>query len=197
MKIVAIGNSPLDFEISCLGTLSKYAKGGHAVNLIIVGNIVDWTEKKMVAVRNSCERIVTSKVHFTGKFDYSTVTQDNVNVLRLIIDKINPSVAILPFYKTSNKKRKVLSESSLLACRSIRNVLMYETNKNKNFLPNVYFKIDDKITLKAGLTYLKNNIDLKKKRKLLHGFYGYTAGISQPIEAFQSHRVLLLNNGEF
>lgn len=197
MKIIAIGSSPLDFEIGCLGTLSKYSKSGHAVNLIIVGNTINWTEKKMVAARESCERIGKSEVHFTEKFDHSAVTQDNVNVLRLIIDKIDPFVVILPFYKTSNKKRKILSESSLLACRSIRNVLMYEINKNKNFLPNVYFKIDDKIPLKASFASVKNNIDLKKKRRLLHGFYGHDADISEPIEAFQSHRILLLNNGDF
>jgi LmbE family N-acetylglucosaminyl deacetylase len=196
MKIVAIGSMPSDFEIECIGTLTKYAKEGHKVNLVIAGNTVHRTEKKAVAARELCERIGASRVYFTEKFDYSVVTQDNVNALRLITDKINPSLAIIPFYNTSNKKRKVLSESSLLACRSIGNVLMYEINKNKFFFPNIYFKIGNKILLKASLRSVKNNIDLKKKRSL-HGFYGHRAKINQPIEAFQGHRILLLNNGEF
>jgi LmbE family N-acetylglucosaminyl deacetylase len=196
MKIVAIGSNSFDFEIGCIGTLTKFTKEGHKVNLVIAGNTSNWTEKNMISERELCERIYTSKVHFTEKFDYSAVTQDNVNILRSIIKDINPSVAIIPFSNTSNQKKKILAKSSLLACINVSNVLMYETVQNRNFFPDAYFEITEKVLEKLSLlaSNKKNTMNVIKKRKLLQRFLAKSSAIKGPIEAFVIHRILLLND---
>jgi hypothetical protein len=202
MEIVAIGGMPVDLEIGCLGTLSKFQKQGHQVSLVAVGKKSMWTKKMVNSFKELSTKIGTSQVYFTDRFDYSSVTQDNVNVLRSIIEPIHPSVAIFPFNMGSDRKSKIISESSLLACRSIENVLMYEIHKNKIFLPNVYFVLDDKTsedTSSFRRIYAKDAKKKSSNNKLrsIHRFYAKIARINRPVEAFVSHRAILLNNSGF
>jgi hypothetical protein len=57
----------------------------------------------------------------------------------------------MPFWKTSNQKRKILANTSLIACRGIGSILMYELERNTSFLPNVYFIVSaDEYSIKAS-----------------------------------------------
>jgi hypothetical protein len=201
MEIVAIGGMPVDLEIGCLGTLSKFQKQGHQVSLVAVGKKNMWTKKMVNTFKELSTKIGTSQVYFTDRFDYSSVTQDNVNVLRSIIEPIHPSVAIFPFNMGNDRTSKIISETSLLACRSIENVLMYEIHKNKFFLPNVYFVLDDKTSKDTSFRRIYGK-DAKKKSlnnklRSIHKFYAKIAKINRPVEAFVSHRAILLNNSRF
>jgi hypothetical protein len=197
MNIVAIGGTSSDLEIGCLGTLSKFQKQGHQVSIIAVGKKKMWTKRAINAFKEIAKKIGTSQVYFTERFDYSGITQDNVNVIRSIIEPLHPSVSIIPFNEGSDKKTKVISESSLLASRNIANVLMYEIHRNKNFFPNVYFVLDNKTYNESSYGKLSDK-DVKKKSlnnesKSIHRFYPTIGKIGKPVEAFASHRTVLLN----
>jgi len=105
---------PLDLEIGCFGTLCKYVKYGHEVYLMVVGKI-NWTEKNLKTLKKSSKEIGVTEVHHVERYDYSAITQENVNVLRSFIEAIRPSLAILPFIKTAHSRQKNLAKSSLLA----------------------------------------------------------------------------------
>jgi LmbE family N-acetylglucosaminyl deacetylase len=193
MKIVALGTKPSDLEIGCLRTLMKYSADGHDVSLLIAGNPARWKEKTLA--NEELEKI--GKVYFTDRLDESTVTQEQVNIFRSIITKTKPSLVILPFDKTSDKKRKALAHSALLACRGIKNILMYETTKNKNFSPNIFFTFE-KGPLVGVTEYMKLQINssTKRMRKSVQKFNSRNIKIKKTTEAFESQRVLLLDVSE-
>lgn len=184
MKIVAIGSMPLDFEISCFNTLKKLTTDGHSVSLIIPRDKY-WNEKQIKT--DLKQKLKISNIHYIENFDYSRVTQLNVKLINSIIEKIKPSLTIIPFIGNSNKMKKILAKSALLACRKVETILMYETNKNNSFFPTVYNVINKK-------TISKN---ASRKSGSLQYNYANKSGIQKPVEAFESQRMVLLQNDLF
>ena len=154
MKIVAIASMPYDLELACFGTLARFIKDGHEVHIIIAKTNRDkagWTQMKMETLRKVSHVIGVSQVYFTDRFDYSAVTQDNADVLASFVKKNDPALVIMPFWKASNQKRRILAKTSLVACRGIGSILMYELERNAGFLPTVYFILSsDEISIKTS-----------------------------------------------
>ena len=199
MKIVAIGSIPLDFEVGCSNTLHNFSARGQSVNLIIPRD-KNWNEKQMKSDELN-DRLGISSIYSVENFDYSEVTQLNVTLLNSVIEKIKPSVAIIPYVGNSNKMKKVLAKSALLACRKVETILMYETNKNSNFLPTIYHVVNKNINKKtSSATKHKKIISSKSKSRKydsLQRIYANNLGISNPVEAFESQRMILLQNDLF
>jgi LmbE family N-acetylglucosaminyl deacetylase len=197
MKVVAIGSTPLDLELSCFGTLSKY-KDENEVNVIIAhNNKAKTTERRIKRLVESYRNMGISEVYFTDGFDYSTLTQRNVKALRSLVEKITPSLAIIPFNNTFNLKRKILAHSSLIACHGIQNVMMYELDKNPDFIPDTFVTISNGIshTLHSFEVYdNQRKRELQRKMKSLYKFYSQQIRIHMPFEAFKSHRMMLIDN---
>jgi LmbE family N-acetylglucosaminyl deacetylase len=197
MKVVAIGSTPLDLELSCFGTLSKY-KDENELKVIIANNYkAEMTESRTKRLSESYRKIGISEVYLTNGFDYSTLTQRNVKVLRSLVEKITPSLAIIPFNNTFNLKRKILARSSLIACHGIQNVMMYELDKNPDFIPDTYVTISNGVlhTLHSFEAYNnQRKRELQRKMKSLYKFYSPQTGICMPFEAFKSHRMMLIDN---
>lgn len=144
MKVVAIFSFPLDLELTSFGTLSKLAKTGNQVQVVVVGNTLrSWTRKCKGLLYESCRKIHIDNVLFTDRFDYSSVTQDNALVLNSIIQRVIPELVIIPFWKSYNYKHNILSKTSLIACRGIGNILMYNFSKNTKFNPNIYVTLSE------------------------------------------------------
>ena len=186
---------PFDLEISCFGTLKKYIDNRHEVHLIIAKNRDNWTKTMISGIKESAKIVGISQVHLTKRFDYSAVTQDNVNVLRTIIEPINPTISIIPSLIAVNKMRMILAKSALLACREVRNILMYEIDKNESFLPSVYSIISDEFQVKISCLsaypdYNKFKNKLQNKMKLINGC---CKEIKSHVEEFESHRLVLLD----
>jgi LmbE family N-acetylglucosaminyl deacetylase len=200
MKILAIGSMPFDLELGCFGTLSHYVKQGDQAEIIIAGDKAEWTQKKIRAMNKSSRDIGISEVHFTANFDYSAITQANVLILRSFIETINPSLLFIPFRKAFNAKRRLLAESSLIAYHGIGNILMYEIDKNASFIPNVYFMLSSHASsVKIScLSAYDSDEDWRKtmKRKMtsLYKTYPQSADSNMPVEAFECHRILLLDH---
>jgi hypothetical protein len=202
MKIIALSCIPLDLEISCFGTLSKYIKGGHEVYLIISQSDQIWSKEALNAIKASSRIIGVSQIYFVKELNLSSVTQDNVNKLRSHIETLNPTVAIFPSIRTRDERRKIFAKSSLLACRGIGNIIMYDPQKNTNFHPSIYsimnseLEVKDSCLDKYNKDFNKNKTSKKKMRILLRS-YGLRAGIKTPVEAFETNRILLLNDAGF
>jgi hypothetical protein len=191
MKIIAIGKNPGDLETGCIGTLSRFQREGNEVYLVAAGKKSAWTKKMVKAFQELAHRIGTAQISYTERFDFAAVSQDNVNSLRAIVEPIKPSIAFFPFKRTPDSKNRVLSESSLLTCRDVENVLMYETSKNKNFTPNIFFDI-----YSGKHDNPKNK--RSKKNTTIHRFYAQKAKVKdRDVETFASHRMILLNDHRF
>lgn len=144
MNAVAIFCFPLDLELTSFGTLTKLVKTGYNVHVIVVGNnIKTWTRRCKYLLYESCKTIGTSNISFTEKFDYSSVTQDNALILNSVIQQVAPELVIIPFWKSHNNKLNILSKTSLIACRGIGNILMYNFSRNSKFNPNICVKLSE------------------------------------------------------
>jgi hypothetical protein len=215
-SVVAIGtlSNLLDLQVGCFGTLSKLIKQGSKVSLVIAPKSSRKFSKKNMkleeVIQKSAKTIGISDVYFTDRFDYSSISQDNVNVLRSLLGLSCASVAIIPFRRTNDPKQRILAESSLLACRNIRNLFMYRgTTSNSEFIPNLFSRIPKDCILLKELCidalredYSKdaaesiNEEKLKEKesssRANTHNFRTNT----KYFESFAIHRLILLSSNE-
>jgi LmbE family N-acetylglucosaminyl deacetylase len=195
MKILSMSCLPLDLELACFGTISKYAREKHDGHIVISKKEVDWSKKDSEYLRASCEDIGISEVHFLERFDYLAVTQGNVNALSSIVKSVGPSMVIMPSWKAFNRKRKILANSALIACRGIGSILMYELDNNKDFVPDTYVIISEEIARKKRS--LKD--DKSNRYNNLNRSYAKQVNLKSitPVEAFESHRILLVDDTTF
>jgi hypothetical protein len=150
------------------------------------------------------------------KFDYSAITQVNADSGNSYIKHVEPSLAIIPSWKSPNHMRRILARVSLIACRGIGTNLMCEldsttTNNNNNIgsIPNIIFEA----SIKPGSTRHTNNIvetiatsivqdemEIKKKaftnNSVLENKDSKTISYGVLGEKFESHRTLLLEEDE-
>ena len=199
MKIIVVASSPSDLEISCLGTILKFVKTKNMVYLLIVPRKSKWSTKTIMQFNESWKKVGISEIFFNYKFNHSVVTQENVNILRSYVESINPELVLFPSSLSKDRHKAVLGRSSILACRGIHNMLMYDSNYDSNFSPSIYSMINNTKIKESSISNKKKIHDGKTVRKILElrKIYSRNIGLKIPVEAFNSTRILLLNNDIF
>jgi len=130
---------PSDVQV-CHRTLSRIRESGRKAYIIVVKN-QQWSRQRINHVKDVARKSRVTGVFYRERFDFSQITQGNVKSLERIIQGLSPSVIIMPFVNSSNKFRRIVGWSSLLASRSVRNILMYDLDtKNVRYNPNVFVK---------------------------------------------------------
>lgn len=129
------------------------------------------------------------KVYHIENFDYSDVTQHNVNLLAAFVKSASVFLILAPYFGAVNKKQRILGQSSILAYRETPNILMYEMDQNRQFKPSVVFHEDGKSFGKVDKT------DKLRGRTIGTSVSRLTSNAQ---ESFQSHRIIILDeNGMF
>jgi hypothetical protein len=181
--------------------MSRYAKQGMKASTVIVNsNKRVWKKEVADAATNSSGLMGAAKTEFIEDFDQSQTTQSNVKVLCNIIESTDPFLVIIPSTLTSDRNRRVLAGSSVLATRQVRNVLMYDVDLNNPYhQPNVFYRIKEQNELKMDCLRSYSRISSMKKSLIktiqtttrLHKVNARSAHTNVPTEAFQSHRMVL------
>lgn len=176
MKVAVIGCTASDIISSCHGTISGLAREGHDISLIIapVKSLeapLSSSSSKDATDEKSLGEVGVARTFYIQKFDYSAITQANADAVNAYIKDINPSLVIMPSWKSPNYERKILARVSLIACRGIGTILMYELDiaNNNSFVPSVIFQTS------------------------LKGSNTSDSGVIE--EKFDSHRTLLVEEG--
>jgi hypothetical protein len=100
---------------------------------------------------------------YAMNFEFSAASQQNVNLLRSLLDPLKPSMAIIPFLKCKTADQKILAKSSLIACRDVRNLLMYNPDSSVSFHPQLISNLAPKdAAAKHGC--LKMVVDSNRQR---------------------------------
>jgi hypothetical protein len=171
MKVAVVGCTASEIISSCQVTISSLAKEGHKIYAIIASlqssesslssSSEIATDQKLLA-----EIGIAQTIHIQT-FDYSAITQANADAVNLHMKDIKPSLVIMPSWKSPNYRRKILARVSLIACRGIGTILMYELDTtNTDFVPSVIFEVSSNPSKTTGSEVVK--------------------------EKFESHRTLLL-----
>jgi hypothetical protein len=233
-RIVAIGTAaaPLDFQMACLGTFSKCVKDGSEVTVIMaterkpetdnhhqgaqdhIGQN-DRTVTMMQQAELLLERLVgeswrsigISQVLIAEGIDHSVVTQSNVEVFRSQIESLNPTLAVIPYYRSCNLNSQIIGRSALLACRWVQNVLMYDSDAGGQspFRPSIFSKLspEQHEKKKTSVSDLAERISRfssaggqKPSRNVQASHPASSFRDEGLVEAFEPHRLVLLSSPE-
>ena len=212
MKVAVIGCTSSEIISSCNLTILSLSKGGHRVYGIVAPPQSSEQSSEITTEKDLLAKSGVVQTFTIEKFDYSSITQANADAVNAHIRDISPSLVIMPSWKSSNYMRKILARVSLIACRGIGTVLMYEQDANKtDFVPSVIFEVSPEPasighqngTSKTGTT-IKGVVqnagnmeerDFTNDSMLKHGNPEIIIRPDTIKEKFESHRTLLLEEG--
>lgn len=216
MKVAVIGSTASEIISSCNVTISSLAKGGHKVYAIIAPLELSKSSSSLTSSseqQNLLAEIGVERTFLIETFDYSAITQANADAVNVYIKDINPSLVIMPSWKSPSYLRRILARVSLIACRGIGTVLMYEhdTNDTKktDFVPSIIFEVsveptsierqDNNFAKTTTTGIVQSEEDIKKRaftnNSMLEGKHSKTIRPEVIKEKFESHRTLLLEEG--
>jgi hypothetical protein len=209
MNVALIGCTPSEIISACQLTISRLVKEGHKIYAIIPSssNVSEsspsssaFSETLMVP---KLAAIGIAGTFFINKFDYSAITQINADAVNSYIKDVKPSLVIMPSWKSPNNMRRILARTSLIACRGIGTILMYELDaQNTNFHPTVTFEMsrepafvqgtNNNLVEKNGAEQNEIIVNTFTKDSLLQSKASQTNHFKRLEEKFESHRTLLL-----
>jgi hypothetical protein len=214
MIVAVIGCAPSDILSACHITIASLAKEGHRIYAIVAPSSESESSSSSSLPENTnvqqLAAIGITQTFLLDRFDYSAVTQSNADAINSYIKSVKPSVVIMPSWKSLNHFRKILARTSLIACRGVGTILMYELDANNTgFNPNITFEGSVELSLKqqkqlhtnilrekatTAITAQDEINDIKTftNNSVLHS-KGFKAISYQRLEEkFESHRTLLL-----
>jgi hypothetical protein len=223
-NVAVIGCAPSDILSACQNTITSLAIGGHTVYAVIARSEESESASSSspspeIADISQLAAIGITHTFPIDRFDYSAITQANADAVNLIIKTVKPTLVIIPSWKSPNDKRKILARTSLIACRGIGTILMYEldpnnssfnptitfdasvntslvqqqSTKNNNSDDNNYAKEISRLSINQGET--DNTKSFKNKEISRHKDLKTSIKYEQIQERFESHRTLLLEEG--
>jgi hypothetical protein len=215
MIVAVIGCAPSDILSACHITIASLAKEGHRIYAIVAPSGESDSSSSLPENTNvqQLAAIGITQTFLLDRFDYSAITQSNADAINSYIKSVKPSVVIMPSWKSLNHLRKILARTSLIACRGVGTILMYELDANNTgFNPNITFEGSAELSLKqqqlhtniltekatAAITAQDEINDIKTftNNSMLHS-KGFKASSYQRLEEkFESHRTLLLEEEE-
>ena len=156
MQILAIGAHPDDLEYGCGGTLTKMAKEGHEINLLVMTR-GDMGGKPVVrqAEQEKSAKLLKAKLYW-GRFQDTQISleKETINTIEFFIKKISPDIIFCPFPNDTHQDHRIVSQATITATRYIQNVLFYEGPTSVDFSPASVF-VDIGPFLKGKMNLLK------------------------------------------
>lgn len=209
MNVALIGCTPSEIISACQLTISRLVKEGHKIYAIIPSS--SNAAESSPSSSAFSETLMVPKLAAIGitgtflidKFDYSAITQINADAVNSYIKDVKPSMVIMPSWKSPNNMRRILARTSLIACRGIGTILMYELDaQNTNFYPTVTFEMsrepafvqgtNNNLVEKNGTEQNEIIVNAFTKDSLLQSKASQTNHYKRLEEKFESHRTLLL-----
>ena len=221
-NVAVIGCAPSDILSACQNTITSLARGGHTVYAVIARaeeseSASSSSPSPEIADISQLAAIGITHTFPIDRFDYSAITQANADAINLLIKTVKPTLVIIPSWKSPNDKRKILARASLIACRGIGTILMYELDiNNTSFNPTIKFEgsVDRSLvpqqhpsndteevsgttntTAATPTTTNQDEIDDPKpfaNKSILQQKGLKASGYERVQEEFESHRTLLL-----
>lgn len=154
--VLALGAHPDDLELGCGATLAKLAARGVRVHAVI------YSDGKLGA-EPGFDRIKESRLALES-LGVATITQHEYPDTRLHealneligctedhVRQLKPDRVYTMFHLDRHQDHRTVHEASVVACRTVQQILGYETPSSyPNFTPTVFEQVDDFIEAKVG-----------------------------------------------
>ena len=171
-NILIISPHPDDETLGAGGTLLKYKDKGYKLYWCNITNIKEeygYTKEKVIKRQEEIKNVINSygfDDFFDLSFKPSSLSQTDIpkiiNSLGNFIEKIKPSILIIPFYGDAHSDHRVVFEATKPFFKSfrysyIKKVLMMEIISEtdnqfiENFKPNVFVDISDFVDKKLEI----------------------------------------------
>jgi LmbE family N-acetylglucosaminyl deacetylase len=146
--VLALGAHPDDIELGCGATLAKLADNGVEIHAAIFtegdrGTIVP--AQRAEETRQALELIGVSRCHQFAFADTRLHEQLNelIGVIGNLVETVRPDRVYTMFDHDRHQDHRAVYEASIVACRSVRQILGYETPSSyPNFLPTYFEAIE-------------------------------------------------------
>ena len=156
MNILAIGPHPDDIEYGCGGTLSKYAKLGHHIYLLVmtkggVGGKASLRSREQIR----SAKILSVRRFFWGGYRDTEIPLGKrlINRIETTVRKVKPTFIFVNYLDDTHQDHRAVAQATNTATRYTKNVLYYEVPSTQNFNPTVF--IDIKEVLEKKLAALR------------------------------------------
>jgi len=145
MRILALGAHPDDIEAGCGGTLTKYARNGHRIFLMVMtegergaGRGGRRVEQEKAAKILGVERI------YWGNYPDTKLPVDRALIQKIerVVREVDPHFIFVNFHDDTHQDHRHLALSTVTATRYTKNVLFYEGPTTQSFSPTVFVDID-------------------------------------------------------
>jgi LmbE family N-acetylglucosaminyl deacetylase len=154
MKVLAIGAHPDDVEVGCGGTLLKFARLNHEINVFFLtrggaGGSIKQREKE---ARNSAKSIGLKNLWF-GDYRDTQLTPNGalVNDIEKMVNRVKPDFIFSHSSTDEHHDHRAVGLATIEAARLYPRILAYEIPLTKNFQPQLYVDISDVIHDKVKL----------------------------------------------
>lgn len=154
MNILAIGAHPDDIEYGVGGTLIKYARAGHRINLFV---LTDGSFGGDPGVRRAEQKrsakLIGVKELIWGHLKDTEVVNNRELILKIeeVVRRTKPDIVFLNYYQDVHQDHRALALAGISATRYIKEVLFYEVPTTHGFDPDIFVDIKDVLEKKTRL----------------------------------------------
>jgi LmbE family N-acetylglucosaminyl deacetylase len=201
MNVLAIGAHPDDIEFGCGGTLLKYSRAGHNVNMLILtdGDYGGEPGTRRAEQEKSAS-FIGVKGLFWGGFKDTELACSRELILKIdeFIDRAKPDVVFLNFWADVHQDHRAAAQAAISASRYIKEVLFFEVPSTQHFEPDIFVDIQDVLDKKLELLSLHasqvnrtrvENLTILESAKSCAYFRGYQGRVKFA-EGFKAVRLL-------
>ena len=199
--VLALGAHPDDLELGCGATLAKLSARGVAVHAVIFceGKLGGPSEfDRTLESRGALQALGVATVaqhHFIDTRLHEALN-DIIACTEEHVRAIAPDRVYTMFHLDRHQDHRAVHEASMVACRSVPQILGYETPSSyPNFMPTVFEPIDEYIEAKIDALSLHVSqgdrlyMQQEKIRSAAH-FRGVQVDLGQT-ESFISYKLVL------
>ncbi len=163
-RVLAIGAHPDDIELGCGGTLAKLIKeDGVEVRALVMSQGETGIGKLLVDFDRQQETLDALKLlgiqdSYVGNFPDAYLhmhLNKMISTIEYHVKEFAPDRVYTMFQHDRHQDHRAVFDASIVACRSVPQVLCYETPSSwPNFVPCMFEQIDEYFDLKAQALHL-------------------------------------------
>jgi LmbE family N-acetylglucosaminyl deacetylase len=146
--VLALGAHPDDLELGCGGTLAKLCRRGIGVHAVILSDGSQGGKSEFDRTLESGAALKALGVATVTQYDFEdTRLHEALNDLIICIEEhvraLSPDRVYTMFHLDRHQDHRAVHEASVVACRSVGQILGYETPSSyPNFTPTLFEPID-------------------------------------------------------
>ena len=200
LQILAVGAHPDDIELGCGGSLLKAGEAGFSIRAVIFsqgrrGVLSD--NDRAAETRTALSQIGVTDIHVYDFEDtrlWQHVT-DLIDVIEGHVQDARPARVFTMFDRDRHQDHRSVYEASAVACRSVPQLLGYETPSSyPNFRPTAFQLIEDQLerklaALRCHLSQGDRLYMQEEKVRAAASFRGAQVGLG-PCEGFTPYKMV-------